>query len=341
MAFRYGGYIGQLLRVNLTNKGITKEPLKEDWARDFVGGVGLSARIMYEEVKPNIDPLGPENKLVMMTGPVNGTMIPAASRSSFCAKSPYTGSFFHSIFGGFLGPEVKFAGYDGIVIEGQAKAPVYIWIDDDKVQIKDASHLWGKDPFKTQEILRKEIGDEEIHIATIGLAGEQMAPYAMILCDIRAAGRGGLGAVMGSKNLKAIAARGTGGVAVPNVLKVYNTAIRLNELIATTPAVQGLSQYGTPRMVAAMNEGGILPTRNWQTEVFQGMKNITGEAMREKVVKGHRACFACSINCKKSGLLCLFHQLHKVQCSAIGSLQVDHQRRGLRDHLRVWKLLCG
>jgi len=299
MAFRYGGYIGQLLRVNLTNKGITKEPLKEDWARDFVGGVGLSARIMYEEVKPNIDPLGPENKLVMMTGPVNGTMIPAASRSSFCAKSPYTGSFFHSIFGGFLGPEVKFAGYDGIVIEGQAKAPVYIWIDDDKVQIKDASHLWGKDPFKTQEILRKEIGDEEIHIATIGLAGEQMAPYAMILCDIRAAGRGGLGAVMGSKNLKAIAARGTGGVAVPNVLKVYNTAIRLNELIATTPAVQGLSQYGTPRMVAAMNEGGILPTRNWQTEVFQGMKNITGEAMREKVVKGHRACFACSINCTK------------------------------------------
>jgi len=299
MAFKYGGYIGQLLRVNLTNKGITKEPLREDWARDFVGGVGLSARIIYDEVKPKIDPLGPENRLVMMTGPVNGTMIPAASRSSFCAKSPYTGSFFHSIFGGFLGPEVKFAGYDGIIIEGQAKAPVYVWIDDDKVQIKDASHLWGKDPFKTQEILRKEIGDEEIHIATIGLAGEQMAPYAMILCDIRAAGRGGMGAVMGSKNLKAIAVRGTGSVTVPNVLKVYNTAIRLNELFSTTPAVKGLTEYGTPRMVGAMNEGGILPTRNWQTEVFKGMKDITGEAMREKVVKGHRACFACSINCTK------------------------------------------
>ncbi|TET77430.1 MAG: aldehyde:ferredoxin oxidoreductase, partial [Candidatus Cloacimonadota bacterium] len=299
MAFKYGGYIGQLLRVNLTNKGITKEPLREDWARDFVGGVGLSARILYEELQPKIAPLGPENRLVMMTGPVNGTMIPAASRSSFCTKSPYTGSFFHSIFGGFLGPEVKFAGYDGIIIEGQAKAPVYIWIDDDKVQIKDASHLWGKDPFKTQEILRKEIGDEEIHIATIGLAGEQMAPYAMILCDIRAAGRGGMGAVMGSKNLKAIAVRGTGSVTVPNVLKVYNTAIRLNELFSTTPAVKGLTEYGTPRMVGAMNEGGILPTRNWQTEVFKGMKDITGEAMREKVVKGHRACFACSINCTK------------------------------------------
>ena len=299
MAFKYGGYIGQLLRVNLTNKGITKETLREDWARDFVGGVGLSARIIYEEVKPKIDPFGPENKLVMMTGPVNGTMIPAASRSSFCAKSPYTGSFFHSIFGGFLGPEVKFAGYDGVIIEGQAKAPVYIWIDDDKVQIKDATHLWGKDPFKTQEILRKEIGDEEIHIATIGLAGEQKAPYAMILCDIRAAGRGGMGAVMGSKNLKAIVVRGTGGVTVPNVLKVYNTAIRLNELFSTTPAVKGLSEYGTPRNVGAMNEAGILPTRNWQTEVFEGMKDITAEVMREKVVKGDRACFACSINCTK------------------------------------------
>jgi len=297
--FKYGGYIGQLLRVNLTNKGITKEPLREDWARDFVGGVGLSARILYDELPPRVDALGLENKLVMMTGPVNGTIIPAASRSSVCAKSPYTGSFFHSIFGGFLGPELKFAGYDGLIIEGQADYPVYLWIDDDKVEIRDAGHLWGKDPFKTQEVLRKEIGDEEIHIATIGLAGEEKASYAMILCDIRAAGRGGMGAVMGSKKLKAIVIRGTGGVTVPNVLKVYNTAIKLNELIATTPAVQGLSQYGTPRNVAAMNEGGILPTRNWQTETFAGMVNITGEAMREKVVKGDRACFACSINCTK------------------------------------------
>ena len=297
--FKYGGYIGQLLRVNLTSKGITREPLREDWARDFVGGVGLSARILYDELPPKVDPLGSENKLVMMTGPVNGTMIPAASRSSVCAKSPYTGSFFHSIFGGFLGPELKFAGYDGLIIEGKASRPVYLWIDDDKVEIRDAGHLWGKDPFKTQEVLRKEIGDEEVHIATIGLAGEEKAPYAMILCDIRAVGRGGMGAVMGSKKLKAIVIRGTGGVTVPNVLKVYNTAIKLNELIATTPAVQGLSQYGTPRNVAAMNEGGILPTRNWQTETFKGMTNITGEAMREKVVKGDRACFACSINCTK------------------------------------------
>ena len=298
-SFPYGGYVGQLLRVNLSNKSITKEDLREDWARDFVGGVGLTARILYAEIPPKIDPLGPENKLVMMTGPVNGTMIPAASRSSFCAKSPYTKSFFHSIFGGFLGPELKFAGYDGLIIEGQSEKPVYIWIDDDKVEVRDAGHLWGKDPFTTQDILRGEIGDEEIHIATIGLAGEEKAPYAMILCDIRASGRGGMGAIMGSKNLKAIAVRGTGNVTVPNMLQVYNTSVRINEIFATNPGLQGLSGYGTPRNVAAMNEGGILPTRNWQTETFKGMKNITGEAMREQVVKGDRACFACSINCTK------------------------------------------
>ena len=297
--FKYGGYMGQLLRVNLTHKKISKEPLREDWARDFVGGVGYSARIFYDEVKPKIDPLGPENKLIFMTGPVNGTMIPAASRSSLCAKSPYTGSFFHSIFGGYLGPQLKFAGYDGLIIEGKAKRPVYLWIDDDQVQIRDADHLWGKDPFKTQEILRQEIGDEEIHIATIGIGGEEKVPYAMVLCDIRAAGRGGLGAVVGSKNLKAVAVRGTGSVTVPNMLRVYNTAMRLNELVTTNPAVKGLSDYGTPRNVAAMNEAGILPTRNWQTEMFKGMQNITGEAMKEKVVKGNRACFACSINCTK------------------------------------------
>ena len=297
--FRYGGYVGQLLRVNLSSRGISKEPLREDWAREFVGGVGLTARIFYEEVEAKIDPLGPENKLIFMTGPVNGTMIPAASRSSVCAKSPYTGSFFHSIFGGYFGPELKFAGYDGIIIEGKAKEPVYLWIDDDRVEIRSADHLWGKNSFKAQEILRKEIGDDEIHIATIGEAGEEKMSYAMVLIDIRAAGRGGIGAVMGSKNLKAIAVRGTGSVSVPNLLEVYNTALRLNDLVATTPAVKGLSEYGTPRNVAGMNAGGILPTRNWQTEVFEKVDGITGETMKEKVVKGHRACFACSINCTK------------------------------------------
>ncbi len=297
--FRYGGYKGQLLRVNLSKKVVTKEPLREDWAREFVGGAGYSARLLYEEIPAKSDPLGPRNKLVFMTGPVNGTMIPAASRSTACAKSPLTGSLFHSIFGGYWGPELKFAGYDGLVVEGKADKPVYLWIDDDRVEIRSAEHLWGKNPFKAQEIIRQEVGDENVRIATIGEAGENGVPYAIILLDIRAAGRGGMGAVMGSKNLKAIAVRGTGSVSVPNMLRVYNTTVRLNQIVVTNPAVKGLSEYGTPRNVLSMNAAGILPTRNWQTEMFKGADGISGETMKEKVVKGHRACFACSINCTK------------------------------------------
>jgi len=297
--FKYGGYVGQLLRVDLTKERIWKEPLKEEWARDFVGGAGLSAQILYKEIPAKAEPLGPENRLALMTGPLIGTIIPTASRACVCSKSPYTKSFFHSIFGGFLGSELKFAGYDGVVIQGRAQKPTYLWIDDDKVEIRNASHLWGKDTFQTEEMLRKEIGDDSIHIATIGNAGENGAPYAMVLCDIRAAGRGGMGAVMGSKHLKAIAVRGTGSVTVPDKQKVLEVASRLSNLMKTTPGVQGLSQFGTPRNVLAMNEAGILPTRNWQTEVFEKAKGISAETMREKVVKGDRACFACPVNCTK------------------------------------------
>lgn len=293
------GYVGWILRVNLESGAIGKEPLYEDLVREFVGGAGLAARIFYEEVPAKIDAFAPENKLIMMTGPVNGTMVPTASRAVLCAKSPTTGSFFHSSFGGFFAPELKAAGYDGMIIEGKAKHPVYLWIDDDTVEIRDARHLWGQSTFHAQSAIRKEIGDDEIHVATIGVAGEAGLAYAMVLLDMRAAGRGGVGAVMGSKNLKGMAVRGTGGVSVPNMFGVYNKAQRLNDLVATTPAIQGLSGYGTPRNVASMNDAGILPTRNWQTEVFEGMQNITGEAMKEKIVKGNRACMACSINCTK------------------------------------------
>jgi len=297
--FKHGGYIGQLLRVDLTRERVRKEPLKEEWVRDFVGGAGLSARILYEEIPAKAEPLGPENAMTIMTGPLIGTIIPTASRSCVCSKSPYTKSFFHSIFGGYLGAELKFAGYDGVIIRGKARKPSYIWIDDENVEIRDASHIWGEDSFRAQKTLRKEIGDEEIHIATIGNAGEKGAPYAMVICDMRASGRGGMGAVMGSKLLKAIAVRGTGSVTVPDKEKVLEVAHKLNHILKTTPAVQGLSQFGTPRGVLALNEAGILPTRNWQTEVFENAKRLSAETMRERVVKGDRACFACSVNCTK------------------------------------------
>lgn len=298
-AFKYGGYRGQLLRVDLTGKRVSREPLREDWARDFVGGVGYSARLLYDELKPKIDPLGPENKLVFMTGPVCGTMIPSGSRGSVCAKSPMTGNFFHSIFGGYFAPELKYAGYDGLIVEGESERPVYLWIDDDHVEIRDAAHLWGKGTLEAEETIRNEIGDQEVQIATIGEAGEELTPYALILLGIRAAGRGGMGAVMGSKKLKAIAVRGTGSVSVPNMLMLYNTALKLNEVLATNPGVKGLLEYGTARNTGPLNAAGILPTRNWQTEVFSRVEGITGEVMTTEVVKANRACFGCSINCTK------------------------------------------
>ncbi|MHB1162867.1 MAG: aldehyde ferredoxin oxidoreductase family protein, partial [Chloroflexota bacterium] len=279
------------------------EPLREDWARDFVGGVGYAARLLYDELKPKIDPLGPENKLAFMTGPVCGTMISTGSRGSVCGKSPATGSFFHSIFGGFWAAELKYAGYDGLIVEGSSDRPVYLWIDDDRVEIRDAGHLWGKGTLETEELIRKEIGDEEIQIATIGEAGEAGTPYAMILVGIRAAGRGGLGAVMGSKNLKAIAVRGTGSVSVPNMLRVYNTALKLMEVLADNAGCKGLLEYGTARNTGPLSAAGILPTRNWQTEVFSRVDGVSGETMKEQVVKANRACFGCSINCTKYSVI--------------------------------------
>jgi len=298
-SFRYGGYAGQILRVNLTTGALSIEPLREDWARDFVGGVGYSARQLYQEIPPKADPLGPENRLMFMTGPVCGTLIPSGSRGSVCAKSPLTGSFFHSIFGGYWAAELKFAGYDGVIVEGQADRPLYLWIDDDRVELRDATHLWGKDTLTTQAMIREELGDDEVQVATIGEAGEKGTPYGMILVGIRAAGRGGMGAVMGSKRLKAVAVRGTGSVKVPNMLQVYNTSLKLNEILAGNAGVKGLLEYGTARNTGPLNAAGILPTRNWQTEVFAGVEGVTGEAMKEQVVKANRACFGCTINCTK------------------------------------------
>ena len=177
--FKYGGYKGKILRVNLSTGKISTEPLKEKWAEDFIGGVGLAARFLYEELKPKTDPLSPENKLVLMTGPVLGTIVPTASRSTFCTKSPLTGNFFNSIHGGHIGAELKYAGYDGLIVEGKAKKPSYLWIDDGKVEIKDASKMWGKLTFEAHSMIREELGDDEIHIATIGPAGEKGVRFAL------------------------------------------------------------------------------------------------------------------------------------------------------------------
>ena len=208
------GWIGKLLRMDLTTGKIGTEPLNPAWARDFIGARGLGTRFMYEEVDPKVDALSPENKLMFVTGPLTGTFAPTAGRYDVVTKSPLTGTIAASNSGGNWGPELKTAGYDALIFEGKAPAPVYLWIEDEKVEIRDAAHLWGQQVPETTEHLYAETAPDA-KVACIGPAGENMSHIAAIMNDMhRAAGRSGVGAVMGSKNLKAVVVRGTGGVRV-------------------------------------------------------------------------------------------------------------------------------
>ena len=217
---KYKGYVGKILRVNLTDGTTSEFPITNELAENYIGGAGMAARILYDELEPGIDPLSPENKAILLTGPVEGTMIPTASRVGLYSKSPLTNSFFHSSAGGHFGPELKYAGYDGIIFEGASKKPVYLFIDDGRVELRDASHLWGMDTTKVQEELFEELGSDEIQIAAIGPAGEKLVRFACVICGCRALGRGGLGAVLGSKKLKAVAVRGQGDIHVPDMRKM-------------------------------------------------------------------------------------------------------------------------
>jgi aldehyde:ferredoxin oxidoreductase len=218
------GYSGRLLTIDLTSREITKEDLNLRIAREFIGGEGIASTILFEQVGPETDPLGPDNTLIFMTGAFVATNIPCGIKTTVVSKSPLTGIYGESVFSAPLGIDLKNSGYDGIIIKGKAKDPVYIWINDDQVEIREAQHLWGEETFETVNKLRKELRDATISVVTIGPAGERLVRLASIIADdSRAAGRCGLGAVMGSKNLKAIASKGTGKIPVSN-------PTRLNEL---------------------------------------------------------------------------------------------------------------
>ncbi len=298
--FRYKGYTGKLLRVNLTSGKVKEEPLKEEWAEKYLGGAGIASRILYDELKPGIDPLGPKNKTLIMTGPVNGTIIPTASRVGAYCKSPLTGSFFHGTAGGHIGAELKYAGWDGIIIEGRASVPVYLWIDDDLVEIREASHLWGMHSYEVQEKLKEELGLDEVHVASIGPAGELLNRFACITFGARVTGRGGTGAVWGSKKLKAVAIRGTGSVDVPDITKFKHFADELLKVFRNHPATSKiLPTYGTPVLVNANNALGIFGSYNWQEELFENAEGLSGETMRETIVAKDKACFACPVRSSK------------------------------------------
>ncbi len=292
------GYLGKILRVDLGTEEIWDEPLNEEFARAFVGGSGLAARYLYDMVDGNTDPLGPESPLILMTGPLVGTSMPSAGRLSVCALSPLTSIWGESNTGGFVGPELRFAGYDGVIVTGQAKRPVWLSITEGRAALHDGSDLWGLDTYETQEQVRQAMGEPKARVLCIGPAGERLVKMAAVINDHgRAAGRTGMGAVMGSKNLKAIGLRGTAQVplADPEGLKALT-----REVIAGLDedmAAMAIQMAGTAGYVDMALMYGDLPIRYFQKGEWEGASNLSGVVMVEQFQNRNTACYRCPIAC--------------------------------------------
>jgi len=288
-----------ILRVNLAKKTSKKETVDDATVAKFVGGRGLGLKILYDEVKPDTDPLGPENKLIFMTGPCTGTVVPTGGRFHVVTKSPQTGGIADSNCGGDWGPELRFAGYDGIIVEGASKEPVYLWIKDGKLEFRDASKYWGKGVWDTEDEIRAELKDPNIKLASIGPAGENLVLYAAIINKKhRAAGRGGVGAVMGSKKLKSIAVRGSGETPVADPEKLREAVREAQKIIKGNSVTgQGLPTNGTAVLVNVLNQHGAYPTRNFQTGVFPTADKTSGETMTKTILTGKMPCWGCPIAC--------------------------------------------
>ncbi|MGY5880524.1 MAG: aldehyde ferredoxin oxidoreductase family protein [Candidatus Thorarchaeota archaeon] len=293
------GYRGKILKINLTSGATTVESLDENLLKQFIGGAGLGARLLYDMVDADTDPLGPDNPLMLLTGPFTGTFVPTSGKSTFISKSPKTGLFGYSTVGGHLGADLKFAGYDVIIITGASEKPCYILIEDSDVEIRDATHLWTKDTEETWEILKEETGHKNAGIARIGIAGENLVKYASILVDhYRAAGRTGQGAVMGSKNLKAIVIHGSDRkVPVDNDAELRETASELNEAFKEDPTFRMYSDLGTSGYtdMASMMYGSF-PAGYYTVGEFDTY-NLSGTTVKETILVGKSACYRCPIGC--------------------------------------------
>lgn len=293
------GWVGKLLRVNLTEGTIAKEELNVEIARNYLGGRGLGSKILMDEIDPKVDPFSPDNKLIFMTGPLTGTLGASAGRYEVVSKAPLTGTIGASNSGGHFGPELKYAGYDGIIFEGKADKPVYLYINDDDVELRPAEHLWGKTVFETTDQLLNETF-EDAKVACIGPAGERLVLFATVMNDKhRAAGRSGLGAVMGSKNLKAVVVRGTKSIEAAKPDQFMESCIDARNKLKTHPVTgTGLPTYGTEVLVNILNQSGALPTRNWRDGgYFEHADDTGGEALRDKYLVRNKGCFGCSIGC--------------------------------------------
>ena len=301
------GWTRKILRVNLTEGTCKAEDLNMTWAKDYLGSRGLATKYLVEEMDPKVDPLSPENKLIMATGPLTGTMASTGGRYTVVTKGPLTGAIACSNSGGYFGAEMKFAGWDMIIFEGRSEKPVYLMLENDRAELKDASHLWGTSTWHTEEQIKKDNQDPQIRVSSIGKAGENQVLFSCVVNDLhRAAGRSGVGAVMGSKNLKAVALRGTKGVSGIEDFTEFAKVTKEKKAILAENAVtgQGLPTYGTQVLMNVINEMGALPTRNHKSVQFEDANAISAEAMakpRESDGKAqlvtNAACFGCTIAC--------------------------------------------
>jgi len=294
------GFNGRILHVTLPDR-IREDRVPDDVAKRLLGGRGLSAYILYDGLKADVNPFGPENKIIFATGPFAYYGVPGGTRYIAAAKSPLTGILGFSSAAGDFGPEIRSAGYDAIVVDGASNEPVYLWVHDGEAEIKEAGKFWGSNTGETTEGIRKDHGDKKIKVASIGIGGENLVKYACIISDFhRAAGREGMGAVMGSKKLKAVAVRGTKKVdiASPEKLKKYSGEIV--KILGGSTATKDFRKFGTASSVLPLDEDGILPTMNFSRGTFENAEEISGETMTKAILVSNLACTGCPVGCIRS-----------------------------------------
>jgi len=294
------GYTGNILHIDLSSKKHRIENPEGNFYRTYWGGRALALYYMLNQMKPHTDPLSPDNLLIFAPSVITGVSAPAMPRYTVCAKSPLTGAEGEAEAGGWWGPELKKAGFDAVIIKGSSPTPVYLYIKDGKVEIKNATHLWGKDTGETQKIIKNELADDKVRIAQIGPAGENLVRFANIVNELKHFnGRNGLGAVMGSKKLKAIAVRGTKPIELYNKERVSQITKEITKRVMDNPLSRDLREVGTPGVVRPSYEAGCLPSYNWTTGYFKEGESLTAETYNKTILKETKGCYACPIRCKR------------------------------------------
>jgi len=294
------GYNGKILHVDLTSRTWSVEEPSETWYRTYMGGTGFAAYYLLKELKARTDPLSPDNVLIFATSVVCGAPLSGFNRYTVAAKSPLTGAFGETEAGGYWAPELKFAGFDAVVVRGRSTKPVYLWITDGQAVIRDAAGIWGCDNWETLQRLQEELQDKRIRAASIGPAGERLIPFACVQNDMEHFnGRTGMGAVMGSKNLKAVVARGTAKMTLADPDTVREIGQWHNQRIKEHPPNVGMTKFGTPGLLKGLNDAGILPTRNFREGVFEGAEKLAAPTYHDTIFDSNSTCWACAVRCKR------------------------------------------